>query len=229
MKLIRFSLNQRNPILLGFFISLLGALPLGYINVISLQILIEQGNFASIAFIMGIVIIQFIVLKIVSRIAVCLVQQKQIIFLIDLFTILFLLGIASYFIFDSHNQQQYNVSNLAMGHYPLLLGLLLNSINFIQWPYWSGIYVYLFRSNKLKLNDTNLFSIGAILGTTAGMLAFAYVTQYLIIENQIELSRHLNPIFTLLFLSLGIIQTLKLIWKSSPLIAFKFNFRKITK
>lgn len=229
MKLIRSSLNQINPILLGYFISLLGALPLGYINVISLQILIEQGNFAAIAFIMGIAIIQFFVLKIASRIAVCLVKQKQIIFLIDLFTILFLLGIASYFIFDSHNQQHFNVSNLAMGHYPLLLGLFLNSINFIQWPYWSGIYVYLFRSNKLKSNDTNIFSIGAILGTTTGMLAFAYVTQYLIIENQIELSRHLNPIFTLLFLSLGIIQTLKLIWKSSPLLALKLNFRKITK
>ena len=57
MKLIAVLHSKSKPILLGFSISLLGALPLGYTNVISLQILVEQGNWASLSFILGIIFV----------------------------------------------------------------------------------------------------------------------------------------------------------------------------
>jgi hypothetical protein len=77
MKLINKYIPQNSPFLLGFGISLMGALPLGYINVISLQILLEQGNTAVISFISGIVFIEFFVLKAVSFGAKWLVKQKN--------------------------------------------------------------------------------------------------------------------------------------------------------
>jgi hypothetical protein len=57
MKLTAVLLSKKKPLLLGLSISLLGALPLGYTNVISLQILLEQGNWASLSFIFGIIFV----------------------------------------------------------------------------------------------------------------------------------------------------------------------------
>lgn len=41
MKMIAALLSKKNPFILGFLISLMGSLPLGHINIISLQVLLE--------------------------------------------------------------------------------------------------------------------------------------------------------------------------------------------
>lgn len=206
---------KNKPFLLGFLISLIGALPLGYINVISLQILLEQGNLATLAFISGIVFIEFFVLKAVSYGAKWLVEQKKLLLFIDVFTIAFFLGIAIYFISNIGNDKNFSLSELELATYPFILGLLLNSLNFIQWPYWSGIYIYLFRTEKLKADRNNnlLFIIGALIGTFVGMLIFAHSGKYILIENKIEIGKYLNYIFATLFLFLAVIQTGKLFIK----------------
>ena len=94
---------KNSPFSLGFGISLMGALPLGYINVISFQILLEQGNWATVSFISGIVFIEFFVLKAVSFGAKWLVEQKRLLLFIDVFTIVFFLGISIYFISTKKN------------------------------------------------------------------------------------------------------------------------------
>ena len=68
---------KKNPFVLGFLISLIGALPFGYINVISLQILLEQGKWASLSFIIGIIFIQYFVLKTVRKMAGWLISQQK--------------------------------------------------------------------------------------------------------------------------------------------------------
>lgn len=82
-------LSKKNPLVLGFLISLIGALPLGYINVISLQILLEQGNLASLLFISGIITVQYFVLITVNKIAGWLVNQEKLLLLLEVFSIPF--------------------------------------------------------------------------------------------------------------------------------------------
>ena len=215
MKILDKYAPKNSPFLLGFGISLMGALPLGYINVISLQILLEQGNWATVSFISGIVFIEFFVLKAVSFGAKWLVEQKKLLLFIDVFTIVFFLGIGIYFISNVGNNKNFSLSQLQLAQFPFILGLLLNSLNFIQWPYWSGIYIYLFRTEKLdpKCNDNSLFIMGAMIGTLAGMLLFAHTGKHFLVENKIEMSNYLNSIFATLFLTLAIIQIGKLFWK----------------
>lgn len=215
MKLLDKYAPKNSPFLLGFGISLMGALPLGYINVISLQILLEQGNWATVSFISGIVFIEFFVLKAVSFGAKWLVEQKKLLLFIDVFTIVFFTGIATYFVTNIGNDKNFSLSQLQLAQFPFILGLLLNSLNFIQWPYWSGIYIYLFRTEKLEphCNDNSLFIMGAMLGTLAGMLIFTHTGKYFLVENKIEMSKYLNPIFATLFLALAIGQIGKLFWK----------------
>lgn len=216
---------KNSPFLLGYGISLIGALPLGYINVISLQILLEQGNWATVSFISGIVFIEFFVLKAVSFGAKWLVEQKKLLLFIDVFTIAFFLGIAIYFITNIGNNKNFSLSQLQLAQFPFILGLLLNSLNFIQWPYWSGIYIYLFRTEKLDphCNDNSLFIMGAMIGTLAGMLIFAHTGKYFLVENKIEISNYLNPIFATLFLVLSLGQAGKLVWKNHKLKSIKIT------
>ena len=111
------------------------------------------------------------------------------------------------------------MSQLQLAQFPFILGLLLNSLNFIQWPYWSGIYIYLFRTKKLdpRCNDNSIFIMGTMIGTLVGMLIFAHTGKYIIIENKIEVSKYLNPIFATLFLVLAVGQMGKLFWKKRKL------------
>lgn len=226
MKVLDKYAPKNSPFLLGFGISLTGALPLGYINVISLQILLEQGNWATISFISGIIFVEFFVLKAVSFVAKWLVEQKKLLMFIDVFTIVFFLGIAVYFATNIGNDKNFSLSQLQLAQFPFILGLLLNSLNFIQWPYWSGIYIYLFRAQKLDphCNDNSLFIMGAMIGTLSGMLIFAHAGKYFLVENKIDINTYLNSIFATLFLVLAMGQIGKLFWKQK-----KKKFQELAK
>lgn len=215
MKLLDNYLPKKSPLLLGFLISLMGALPLGYINVIGLQILLEQGSWAVVSFISGIVFIEFFVLKAVSFGAKWLVQQRKLLLFIDAFTIVFFSAIAYYFFSNINSGTNFSLSQLKLAQFPFILGLLLNSLNFIQWPYWSGIYIYLFRTEKLdpKCNDNSLFIMGAMIGTLAGMLIFAHTGKYFLIESKAQFGKYLNIVFAVLFSGLALGQIVKFFWK----------------
>jgi threonine/homoserine/homoserine lactone efflux protein len=205
---------KMNPILLGFFISLLGSLPLGYINVVGLQILLEQGIISHVLFVFGIVFIQFFVLKSVSVGAKWLVKQKNLMLFIDVFTVLFF-ALLSYYFFTNYNVASSSLSQFPLSDYPLVLGWFLNSLNFIQWPYWAGIYMYLFRTNRLQpgQNTNNIFITGVLVGTFVGMFVFANTTHFLIIQSNLEINKYFNLIFAVLFGGLAILQSFKLVVK----------------
>lgn len=206
---------KKNAFVLGFFISLMGTLPLGYLNVIGLQILLEKGNWAASSFIFGIVAVEFFVLKIAAFGAKWLIEQKKLLLFIDIFTIVFFSSIAIYFYFNIGNEKNFSLSQLQLIQFPFVLGLALNSLNFMQWPYWSGMYLYLFRTEKIKpqTNQNNIFIMSALLGTFAGMMLFAQTGNYFLIDKKAEIGKYLNAIFTFLFLGLTLIQFVNLFWK----------------
>ena len=153
MKNLQKYLPKNKPLIVGFLISLIGTLPLGYLNVIGLQLLLKNGHLATIQFILGVVFIEFFVLKVVSYGSKWLVQQQKLLLFIDIFTILFFSSLAFYFYATIGNEQKFSLKQLQLIQVPFILGVLLNSLNFMQWPYWSGVYLYLFRSEKLKPNS----------------------------------------------------------------------------
>jgi hypothetical protein len=144
-------------------------------------------------------------------------KTKKLVLFIDFFTIIFFLVIALYFLVNIGSDKNFTLAQLRLAQFPFILGLLLNSLNFIQWPYWSGIYIYLFRSKKLdpRCKDNSVFIIGAMAGTSIGMLLFAHAGKQILIENKIEISQYLNIIFSLLFLFLAGVQIVKLLIKKN--------------
>ncbi len=206
--------NIKQPLLLGFLISLIGSLPFGYINLVGLQILLKKGDFSVIMFVLGIVFIEYIVLQIVGIIAKSLIQQKKILIFIDLFMILFFLSLGLFFLKRIGQETELNSSEIPFVQYSFFLGVVLNSFNLMQWPYWSSVYLYLYRSNKLSQNTNNSqFVWGALSGTFAGILCFDYVLKYLIIEYNMNIKPYSDTIFAILFTGMSIIQLSTLIWK----------------
>ncbi len=215
MKILKRIPFKKYSFALGFFISLMGTLPLGYLNVVGVQILLEKGNWATTSFIFGIVAVEFFVLKIAFYGANWLVEQKKLLLLIDIFTIVFFSCIAIYFYFNIGNEKNFSLSQLQLIKFPFVLGVLLNSLNFMQWPYWSGIYVFLFRTEKIKpkTNQNNIFIRGALLGTFSGMMLFAQTGNYFLIDKKADMGKYLNVIFTFIFLGLALFQFINLFWK----------------
>ncbi|SFS69513.1 hypothetical protein [Lutibacter maritimus] len=215
MKILKRISFKKYSFALGFFISLMGTLPLGYLNVVGVQILLEKGNWATTSFIFGIVAVEFFVLKIAFYGANWLVEQKKLLLLIDIFTIVFFSCIAIYFYFNIGNEKNFSLSQLQLIKFPFVLGVLLNSLNFMQWPYWSGIYVFLFRTEKIKpkTNQNNIFIRGALLGTFSGMMLFAQTGNYFLIDKKTDMGKYLNVIFTFIFLGLALFQFINLFWK----------------
>jgi len=206
---------KKNLFALGFFISLMATLPLGYLNVIGLQLLLEKGNWATAFFILGIVFVEFFVLKLTAFAAKWLVEQKKILLFIDIFTIVFFSSVAFYFYFNIGNEKNFTLSKLQLVQFPFALGLVLNSLNFMQWPYWSGMYLYLFRTEKIKPKSpqNNIFILGALLGTFAGMMLFAQTGNYFLIDKKALIGNYLNNIFALLFSALALMQLMNMFWK----------------
>lgn len=208
MKRVTNHISNKHPFWLGFFISFLGSIPLGYLNVIGLEIMLERGAVDAFLFISGVIIIELFVLWILSKLAKWLIKQRKLLLLIDVFTIVFFLGIAYYFYDTFNTNTNFSLTQLQLAKYPIVLGLILNSLNFMQWPYWSGIYLYLFHTNKLSESPKSsmVFILGALIGTFTGMLAFVYLGKYIFEDIKTILSQYLNIVFTILFLILGLIQ-----------------------
>jgi hypothetical protein len=125
------------------------------------------------------------------------------------------------------NDKNISLSLFKLAQYPFILAVFLNFLNFIQWPYWSGIYIYLFRTAKLdSQNSTNgIFILGATMGTSLGMFLFAHIGQFLIVANQIKISASLNTVFMILFLFIAVVQTVKFILKNDLLRTVKNRIR----
>ena len=195
-------------------------MPLGYLNIIGIKILLEQGLIDTFLFISGVVIFELFVLWTVSRFAKWLVEQKKLLLVIDVFTMLFFLGIAFYLYLTLNSDSSSPLSKISQSKFPIVLGLLLSSLNFIQWPYWSGVYLYLLRTKKLSESKKSnvIFILGALIGTYVGMLINAYLGKFIFEDNVGILSPYLNLFFIFLFLALGLIQLAKFSIKQYRLI-----------
>lgn len=206
---------KNNPFVLGFIVSLAGALPLGYINVIGLQILMQYGIWAVSSFILGVIFVEFFVLKAASFGAKWLVQQKKILLIIDLFTVLFFSSIAYYFYTNIGSEKSFSLTQLQLVQYPFIFGMILNSLNFMQWPYWSGVFLYLFRTKKINHHSrhNNIFIIAALMGTFSGIMIFAQTGSYFLMDSNAAINKYLNTIFALLFSVLAFIQITNFFWK----------------
>lgn len=196
----------------GLTISLLGALPLGNLNITALHIASSQSVRKALWFALGVVVVE------VAYLYITLVAINQIISNTAIFAslqwlsviILLALAISSFIAASKKSTKTKNVlidNNLNR----FILGVIMSSVNPMQFPFWVGWSIYAQTQQLLYPNNLSYlcFIVGVGCGTALAMLLFIAVGKQL----SALLTRKHNTvqlIMGLLFLTIAIFQAFNL-------------------
>lgn len=203
-------------ILVGFIVSFLGSIPLGYLNIIGFEIYTKFGVNKLLLYLLGVIAVEVFVIYFTLLFANRLANNKKLMKAIDIFGVFFLLLLA--YSFYSHSNQ--SVSN---EHYlekyidysPFLIGLILSGVNFLQLPFWTGWNLYLINAKYIVVGRTLKFYyiLGTITGTFLGMIVLVFFLNA-ISQNTQSFSKYLFPvIIPVFFIFLAVVQGYKVFKK----------------
>ncbi|MGL2967328.1 hypothetical protein [Flavobacterium sp. XGLA_31] len=197
---------------IGFLVSFVGSVPLGYLNVVGFQVFEKSGGTPTVLYLLGVVCIECFVIYGTLLFARQLTTNSKLTRFIEVFSILFMFVLAFVFYFGSNSKTGHSITfHLA----PFILGIVLNCLNFMQLPFWAGWNLYLLNENHIEVSGGRkyFYIVGTLVGTFFGMLVLIVALHYF--AGSVDLcSRYLMPlIIPLVFLGFGIIQTGKLYLK----------------
>ncbi|OIQ22495.1 MAG: hypothetical protein BM557_00465 [Flavobacterium sp. MedPE-SWcel] len=196
-------------VIVGFAISFIGSLPLGYLNIIGYTIHEKYGISSLIQFLLGIITVEFFVIYFTLVFAEKIASNKKLLKRIEQFSILFFLILtilATIQILSVEN----NHTATYINHNFFLNGILLNCINLMQIPFWTGWSIYLVSNKYINVKKYNKISylIATLIGTLAGMTTFIMILAKL--AEKISFFKNIiNYIFLITFLTLFLIQAIK--------------------
>jgi hypothetical protein len=199
-------------ILFGFIVSFLGSLPLGYLNIVGVEIISKSGINSLVFYLFGVIIVEAIVIYFTVIFATQLAENTRLMRFIDFFAIFFLLIIA--YLFYTHSDittTEHNYLENYVQYSPFLIGMVLCCLNFLQIPFWLGWNLYLMNGNYILLVRKLKFYyiLGTLVGTFFGMLAIIVLLNSLS-QKILDYSKFIIPIvIPLFFVALAILQAFK--------------------
>jgi threonine/homoserine/homoserine lactone efflux protein len=184
----------------GMFISFLGSLPLGTLNVAAMQISITDGYTQAILFSSGSLLVEMIYVRI-SLIGIDWIRkQKKIFKILEWVTLFIVIALAvSSFHAALHPKTGKNII-LSSTLPRFFLGATMCAVNPVQIPFWFGWSTVLFTKKVLlpRADNYNSYILGIGIGTFVGNCVFIFGGQ-LIVEklntNQSILSWVIGGIF----------------------------------
>jgi len=199
-------------ILVGFSISFIGSIPLGFLNIVGYDVYKKFGLNETIFYLLGIISIEFFVIYFTLLFANQLMNNKKLIKFIEGFSVVFMFLLA-YIFFTSGNAKPTDQTVLEkyVDYSPYVVGVILSCLNFIQIPFWTGWNLYLLNAKYIEVSKTRkyFYIFGTSVGTFTGMLALILSLNFL--TNQTDfLSKYLMKfIIPLVFIFLGTLQAVK--------------------
>ncbi len=199
-------------IFFGFIVSFLGSLPLGYLNIIGVEVFSKSGINSLVLYLLGVILIEAVVIYFTVIFSNQLAENKKILKFIDFFAVLFFLLLA--YLFYAHSNQASDESNYLEEyiHYsPFLIGMVLCGLNFLQIPFWLAWNLYLLNAKSISF-DQNLkfyYVFGILVGTFFGMLSVIILMDSLS-QKILDYSKWIIPIvIPLFFVALTVYQGFK--------------------
>lgn len=197
--------NLKN-IAVGFLVSFLGSIPLGYLNVIGFDIYNASGIGSAVFYLLGVICIEFWVIFLTLIFANKLNNNERLLKFIEAFSVVFMLVLAYVFYSsaNSGNENRTVFSNVSQNFF--VAGILYSCLNFIQIPFWLSWNLYLLNRKYIEVSKTRkyFYVFGTISGTFCGMLVLILSLHYFA-TNVEFLSKYLmRIIIPLVFLGLGI-------------------------
>ncbi len=160
----------------GLFISFLGSLPLGTLNIAAMQIAISDGLTPAILFSLGSLTAEVVYVRL-SLIAMDWIRKQQKLFrILEWVTLSIVVALAiSSFYAALHPSENKNVI-LSSTINRFVLGFMMSGLNPIQIPFWFGWSTVLFTKKILlpKNSHYNIYIIGIGFGTLLGNCVFIF-------------------------------------------------------
>lgn len=202
--------------LVGFVVSFVGSVPLGYLNVIGFEIYDKWGIEKLLLYLFGVVFIEVFVVYFTLIFADKLVKNNKLMKSIDVFGVFFLLFLAfSFYSYSNQTISGHHYLEQYISYSPFLIGLLLSSLNFLQLPFWTAWNLYLINGNYITTGKKNSFYYvsGTLLGTLSGMITLVFCLNTLV-GNTASFSKYIMPVvIPLFFVGLAFFQGYKVFKK----------------
>ena len=198
----------------GLFISFLGSLPLGTLNIAAMQISISDGISPALWFAAGALSAEIIYVRISLVAMDRILRQKKLLRFLEWLTVVIVLALsASSFWAAIHPSVEKNVL-LSSGIHRYLLGLLMSAVNPMQIPFWFGWSSVLFTKKILRQGYGNYtcYVLGIGAGTFLGNCVFIFGGR-MVVEKMNTSMHLLNWLIGFIFLITGIVQWVRIVRK----------------
>lgn len=200
--------NLQN-IFVGFLVSFIGSLPLGYLNIVGYEVFQQSGLYTTILYLLGVISIECIVIYLTLIFANQLMNNKKLIRFIEGFSVVFMFLLAFIFYSSATKETaQTSVLEKYIDYSPYVVGVILSCLNFIQIPFWTGWNLYLLNGNYIEISNSRkyFYIIGTVIGTFAGMLALILSLNYLTLQTDFLAKYLMKLIIPIVFVGLGLFQ-----------------------
>ena len=198
----------------GMFISFLGSLPLGTLNIAAMQISITDGLRPAFYFVFGCLIVELVYVRL-SLIAMDWIQRQQRLFkTLEWVALLIIVALAVSSFYAAFTPSVEKNVLLSSTLHRFWLGLLMSAVNPVQIPFWFGWSTVLLTKKILlpKANHYNTYIIGIGTGTMLGNLVFIFGGKF--ISEKINNSQNtLNLVIGIIFAITALIQLWKMLNK----------------
>jgi hypothetical protein len=205
-------MKRLKNISVGFVVSFLGSIPLGYLNLAGLEIYSKSGLPNLIFFLFGVIFVETFVIYFTLLFAKQLVKNRKLMKIIDLFSVgfMFVLAFAFYKSFNHATSSDSNFHDYFM-YSPFVIGVVLNCFNVLQLPFWTSWNLYLLNGKYISIERKlkYYYIAGTLIGIFLGMLSLIILLQT-IFQKTNQFSKYVMPVFIpLFFIVLGSIQVFK--------------------
>lgn len=195
----------------GFVVSGLGSLPLGYLNAVGFQILMNSDYFTLMSFLLGVIFIEGFVIYFTLRFARFIHSKQVVKKWISIYSFVFLLILTYLSYTSSVSVSSISITDIYSSN-AFVTGLILSLLNLAQIPFWTSWNLYLLHKSYIITTSKliTFYVFGTLLGTFAGMLTIIYVLSTFAENGYFDKEIILNYVW-ILFLGLAIIQLISII------------------
>jgi threonine/homoserine/homoserine lactone efflux protein len=197
----------------GMFISFLGTLPLGSLNIAAMQVSIEEQVKSAAKFALGVALVEVLYVR-VSLQAIHWVTAHQAIFrTLEWITVVLFVVLAASSFLTARRKTSGKKSLLLNNSIPRFwLGFGMSAINPVQIPFWFIWSTHLVSTQVLTPSGIayNSYTAGIGLGTLGGLALFIFCGRWMV--NKINAGQGVvNMVVGLVFFASAIIQFVRLV------------------
>jgi threonine/homoserine/homoserine lactone efflux protein len=209
----------------GLFISFMGTLPLGTLNITATQIAVQESILQAVCFAAGCLITEMLYVRL-SLIGINWVRRQVKLMKAMEWITLFIIIALAIGSFIAASKGTAGAKNVVLNNQMprLLLGMFMSALNPVQIPFWFGWSTILFQKGILspQKNQYNIYTIGIGLGTLLGNFVFIFGGKW-VVSNIAGSSMYLNWVIGFIFTVTAIIQLVKILFHKDSISRFEQN------